>query len=59
MGLTVVSAADNLTLEVGGMQSTSNRLQDNEITITTDQPLIWTVELPEDSDDSAPEELSG
>lgn len=46
---TVFSGADNLTLEVGGMQSTSNRLKDDEITVTTDQPLIWTVEFRDGS----------
>eukprot|EP00884_Botryococcus_braunii_P010722 jgi/Botrbrau1/19651/Bobra.0003s0017.2 len=42
---------DAIILEVGGMQSTSNKIKDRQISVATDQPLIWTVEF---QDTSAP-----
>jgi hypothetical protein len=44
----VCVVAEDIVLEVGGMQSTSNKILLSEVTVVTDQPLIWTVELQED-----------
>ncbi len=37
--------ADKTGLEIGGLQSTSNIIVDDEIIIDTDYPLLWMTEL--------------
>ena len=37
--------ADNHKLAVGGLMSSSNTINADEITLTSDQPLLWTTEF--------------
>lgn len=41
----IVFLADKTRLEVGGLQSTSNIIVDDQIVIDTDYPLLWMTEL--------------
>ena len=38
-------SADGTRLEVQGLQSTSNALADSQVTVETDQPLLWMTEF--------------
>lgn len=39
------SLIDNLRCEFGGMVSTSNAVDNEVIEITTDSPVVWTIEI--------------